>query len=209
MTTETRTPDEKNNEWLQFIEFIKRKYGYNSSEYIRINDYNNRSNNSVAEYYNSKTSALNITTDIPLKDLLKNEDFKEMLQLDRDGEISKFTEIYNHTDYLMRSLNTIDDNLYIQCNPVKVDNSGVIEETTNSNSASTVASIITEGADFFSPEKLFRNVGLQVFLGVVLFAVILFVGNFLFTIGTRLENKYNIKSRFKRAFNKQVTSPSS
>jgi hypothetical protein len=190
MTTETRTPDEKNNEWLQFIEFIKRKYGYNSSEYIRINDYNNRSNNSVAEYYNSKNPSLNIT-DIPLNELLKNEDFKEMLQLDRDGEISKFTEIYNHTDYLMRSLNTIDDNLYIQCNPVKVDNNGVIEETTNSNSASTVASIITEGADFFSPEKLFKNVGLQVFLGVVLFAFILFVGNFLFTMGTR----YSIKSR--------------
>jgi hypothetical protein len=190
MTTATRTPDEKNNEWLQFIEFIKRKYDYNSSEYIRINDYNNRSNNSVAEYYNSKNPSLNIT-DIPLNELLKNEDFKEMLQLDRDGEISKFTEIYNHTDYLMRSLNTIDDNLYIQCNPVKVDNSGVIEETTNSNSASNIASIITEGADFFSPEKLFKNVGLQVFLGVVLFAVSLFVGNLLYTMGTR----YSIKSR--------------
>jgi hypothetical protein len=190
MTTVTRTPDEKNNEWLQFIEFIKRKYGYNSSEYIRINDYNNRSNNSVAEYYNSKNPSLNIT-DIPLNELLKNEDFKEMLQLDRDGEISKFTEIYNHTDYLMRSLNTIDDNLYIQCNPVKVDNNGVIEETTNSNSASTVASIITEGADFFSPEKLFKNVGLQVFLGVVLFVVSLLVGNLLYTMGTR----YSIPSR--------------
>ena len=205
MTTETRTPDEKNNEWLQFIEFIKRKYGYNSSEYIRINDYNNRSNNSVAEYYNSKNPSLNIT-DIPLNKLLKNEDFKEMLQLDRDGEISKFTEIYNHTDYLMRSLNTIDDNLYIQCNPVKVDNNGVIEETTNSNSASTVASIITEGADFFSPEKLFKNVGLQVFLGVVLFVGSLLVGNLLYTMGSR----YSIKSKISNsASNKQVTSPSS
>jgi hypothetical protein len=171
MTTETRTPDEKNNEWLQFIEFIKRKYGYNSSEYIRINDYNNRSNNSVAEYYNSKNPSLNIT-DIPLNDLLKNDDFKEMLQLDRDGEISKFTEIYNHTDYLMRSLSTKDDNLYIQCNPVKVDNSGVIEDTTNSNSASTVASIITEGADFFSPDKLYSNVTLTVFLSLLLVVVI-------------------------------------
>jgi len=171
MTTETRTPDEKNNEWLQFIEFIKRKYGYNSSEYIRINDYNNRSNNSVAEYYNSKNPSLSIT-DIPLNELLKNEDFKEMLQLDNPGEISKFTEIYNHTDYLMRSLNTIDDNLYIQCNPVKVDNNGVIEETTNSNSASTVASIITEGADFFSPDKLYSNVTLTVFLSLLLVYII-------------------------------------
>lgn len=207
MSTTTRTPDEKNDEWLQFIEFIRRKYGYNSSEYIRINDYNNRSNNSVAEYYNSKNSSLNIT-DIPLNELLKNEDFKKMLQLDRDGEISKFTEIYNDTDYLMRSLNTTGDNLYIQCNPVKVDNNGAIEETTNSNGASNLASIITEGADFFSPEKLFRNVGLQVFLGVVLLVVTLFVGNFIFTIGSRYNIgssiKNSIQSRFKSTSNKQV-----
>ena len=176
MTTATRTPDEKNNEWLQFIEFIKRKYDYNSSEYIRINDYNNRSNNSVAEYYNSKYPSLAIT-DIPLSELLKNEDFKEMLQLDNPGEISKFTEIYNHTDYLMRSLN--DDNLYIQCNPVKVDNNGVIEETTSSSSASTVASIITEGADFFSPDKLYSNVTLTVFLSLLLVYIIYAAGRWL------------------------------
>jgi len=175
MTTATRTPDEKNNEWLQFIEFIKRKYGYNSSEYIRINHYNNRSNNSVAEYYNSQYPSLAIT-DIPLNKLLKNENFKEILQLDNPGEISKFTEIYNDTDYLMRSLNAIDDNLYIQCNPVKVDNNGVIEDTTNSNSASTVASIITEGADFFSPDKLYSNVTLTVFLSLLLVYIIYAVG---------------------------------
>ena len=204
MTTETRTPDEKNNEWLQFIEFIKRKYGYNSSEYIRINDYNNRSNNSVAEYYNSKNTSLNIT-DIPLNDLLKNDDFKEMLQLDRDGEISKFTEIYNHTDYLMRSLNTIDDNLYIQCNPVKVDNNGVIEETTNSNSASTVASIITEGADFFSPDKLYSNVTLTVFLSLLLVVVIYAVSQWAWGGGLRSMLTYAYAKAPTLRSNKQVS----
>jgi hypothetical protein len=201
MTTETMTPDEKNNEWLQFIEFIKRKYGYNSSEYIRINDYNNRSDNSVAAYYNSKNSSLNIP-DIPLNELLKNDDFKETLQLDRDGEISKFTEIYNHTDYLMRSLSTKDDNLYIQCNPVKVDNNGVIEDTTNSNSASTVASIITEGADFFSPDKLYSNVTLTVFLSLLLVVVIYAVSQWVYGGGLGSMFTY-AKASFR--FNKQVS----
>jgi hypothetical protein len=76
----------------------------------------------------------------------------------------------------MRSLNNIDDNLYIQCNPVKVDNNGVIEETTNSNSASTVASIITEGADFFSQENLYSNVTLTVFLSLLLVYIIYAAG---------------------------------
>jgi len=179
MSTTTRTPDDKKNEWLQFIEFIKRKYGSNSSEYIRINDYNNRSDRSVAEYYNYKNPSLAIT-DIPLNELLQNEKFKAMLELDNPVKISKFTEIYNDTDYLMRGLNAIDDNLYIQCNPVKVDNNGAIEEEpTNSNGASNIASIITEGADFFSPDKLYSNVALVVFLSLLLVVVTYAVGRWL------------------------------
>ena len=35
MSTET-----KEKEWLQFLEVIKRKYGYNSYNWIKINFYN-------------------------------------------------------------------------------------------------------------------------------------------------------------------------
>jgi len=190
------TPDEKKDEWLQFMEFIKRKYGSNSSEYIRINDYNNRSDSSVAVYYSNKNPDLNIPTDTALNVLLKNETFIKMLDLDNPIEISKFTEIYNDTDYLMRSLNTKDDNLYIQCNPV--DDNGVLENTTNNNSGSGVSSVLTEGADFFSPAKLYNNVGLQVFLSLLLVGVTYAIGKLVFVVypGTAMGNFVSsVKSR--------------
>ena len=69
------TTNKNEDEWLQFMEFIRRKYGNNSSDFIRINDYNSRSSKSVAEYYKQKYPTLNININDNLEKLLKVSKF--------------------------------------------------------------------------------------------------------------------------------------
>jgi hypothetical protein len=105
----------------------------------------------------------------------------------------------------MRGLNTKDDNLYIQCNPVEVDNDGAIQETTNTNSGSTATSIMTEGADFFSLDKLYNNVGLQVFLSILLIGIIYAVGRFIF-VAYPTTMMANVMSNMPSVFKKKSKS---
>jgi len=177
--------EEKKNEWLQFMEFIKRKYGNNSSEYIRINHYNKRANNSVsvAQYYSSQVPSANINPNIKLDQLLKNTKFLELLKLNQPEEVSKFTEIYNDTDYLMKTLNSKDDNLYIKCNPV--DDNGISIESSNNMygpNLNSLNSMLTEGSNLFSPSTLYNNIGLQVFVSILFVGIIYSIGNFMFVV---------------------------
>jgi hypothetical protein len=177
--------EEKKNEWLQFMEFIKRKYGNNSSEYIRINHYNKRANNSVsvAQYYSSQVPSANINPNTKLDQLLKNTKFLELLKLNHPEEVSKFTEIYNNTDYLMKTLNSKDDNLYIKCNPV--DDNGISIESSNNMygpNLNSLNSMLTEGSNLFSPSTLYNNIGLQVFVSILFVGIIYSIGNFMFVV---------------------------
>jgi hypothetical protein len=177
--------EEKKNEWLQFMEFIKRKYGNNSSEYIRINHYNKRANNSVsvAQYYSSQVPSANINPNTKLDQLLKNTKFLELLKLNQPEEVSKFTEIYNDTDYLMKTLNSKDDNLYIKCNPV--DDNGISIESSNNMygpNLNSLNSMLTEGSNLFSPSTLYNNIGLQVFVSILFVGIIYSIGNFMFVV---------------------------
>jgi len=182
--------EEKKNEWLQFMEFIKRKYGNNSSDYIRNIDYNNRSTKSVAQYYKAKYSIADITSTTKLDQLLKNANFIELLNLNDPVEISKFTEIYNDTDYLMKSLNDKKDNLYIKCNPVD-DNGFSIEGSNNTYgpNLNSLNSMLTEGSSFLSPATLYNNIGLQVFISIIFVGVIYSIGNFMFVVYPGSYNK--------------------
>jgi hypothetical protein len=177
------TNEEYKNEWMQFMEFIKRKYGNNSSEFIRINHYNNRANKSVAQYYSPQIPSANISADTKLEQLLRNTKFLELLKLDQPEEVSKFTEIYNDTDHLMKSLNSKKDNLYIKCNPV--DDNGVSIEASNNMygpNLNSLNSMLTEGSSLFSPTTLYNNIGLQVFISIIFVGVIYSVGNFIFVV---------------------------
>lgn len=175
------TNEEYKNEWLQFMEFIKRKYGNNSSEYIRTNDYNNRSSKSVAQYYSSTYPSIN--PNAKLNQLLQDTKFLELLQLNQPEEVSKFTEIYNDTDHLMKSLNSKKDNLYIKCNPV--DDNGVSIEASNNMygpNLNSLNSMLTEGSNLFSPSTLYNNIGLQVFISIIFVGVVYSIGNFIFVV---------------------------
>jgi hypothetical protein len=182
MTT-TRTPDEITNEWLQFLEFIKRKYGYNSSEYIRINHYNERSDKSVAKYYLDNNPSLNttITGDEKLTTLLKKSSFINLLDLDNPINISKFTEIYNDTNHLMTTLSDVSNDIYIQCDPVIETGA---PETTSSNGTNS-----TDIGNDISRVKLFENPGFMFFLPIMICIFLFFIVKVLtYTIPKHMEH---------------------
>jgi len=174
--------NENENEWLQFIEFVKRKYGNNASEYIRINDYTNakQSSYSVAQYYYQQNRT--IDPNAKLSNLLRDRKFIDLLKLNNPLEVSKFTEIYNETDYLMKSLNNKQENIYIKCNPVD-DNGVSVDGSYNlyGPNLSNLNSILTDGAQSFSPASLYNNVGLQVFISLIFVAISYGVGYLMFS----------------------------
>jgi hypothetical protein len=176
MSTET-----KEKEWLQFLEVIKRKYGYNSYNWVKINYYNKRETRSVAEYFSSihKFTDLNIDTKSSIKILLKNKDF--MKKFNTDADINQFTEIYSETDWLMRSINNEDENIYIKCNPVD-DNGNIVDSESNNlgASANSINSMLEELSNTFNPELLYRNVGLQAAMAIGFLAIVYSIGNYLF-----------------------------
>jgi hypothetical protein len=165
MTT-TRTPDEIKNEWLQFLEFIKRKYGYNSSEYIRINHYNERQGKSVAKYYLDNNPTLNISGTEDLTTLLKKSSFINLLDLNNPINISKFTEIYNDTNHLMTTLSDVSNDIYIQCDPVI--ELGASETTSSNGTNSTGQSTLIELSNALTAEKLFKHPAFQFFLPILI-----------------------------------------
>ena len=189
----TTTNEEYKNEWLQFIEFIRRKYGTNASDIIR-RDYNSSYNQSVAGYYSAKYPDKSINSTAKLNQLLKNDKFIGLFNLDNPVEVSKFTEIYNDTDYLMNSLNNKEDNLYIKCNPV--DDNGVSIEASNNMygpSLNSINSMLGEINNVFSPSMLYNSVGLQVFISIIFVGVIYGIGNFMFVVyPTNYVKKHNV-----------------
>ena len=50
--SEPQQTDIIKSEWLQLLEFIKRKQGEPRADFIKRRDYNNRGIKSVPEYYN-------------------------------------------------------------------------------------------------------------------------------------------------------------
>ena len=156
------------SEWLQFIEFIKRKYGANSSEYIRRNNYNSRENKSLAKYYKADGAPIDET--LKLDTLLKNNDFINFLKLNDGIPITRFTEIYNETDQLIKS----DDGVYIKCNPVN-DNGDTIEAPPASAGATKVNAMFDGVASLFNPDVIYNNVGLLVFICILVLALIVFL----------------------------------
>jgi hypothetical protein len=176
------TTNEKDKEWLQFMEFIRRKYGNNSSDFIRINDYNSRASNSVAAYYKTKYPTASININDNLETLLKNQSFTTLFRLNDPVEVTKFTEIYSDTDSLMQKLNnTLNtgprDDLYITCNPSDstAGNGSPDESTTTSGGP---ASTTTTPA--ISPSNMYNDVVSHIVISILILAVVIFIG-YLFT----------------------------
>ena len=181
------------DEWLKFMEFIRRKYGNNSSDFIRINDYNIRASKSVAEYYKRKYSITSINPTDNLEQLLGNPSFIGLFNLDYPVTIPKFTEIYNETDTLMRKFRstTDQDDLYIKCNPTDdtEGNGFPNESTTNTtNTTNTSGSDLTSINPVISSDEIYNNVGFQVLISAFIIAVVIIFGLTIGSIKTALGN---------------------
>ena len=167
----------KIKEWLQLIEFIRRIYGEDKAEFIRTNDYEKRNNKSVAEYYN--ISGQNLT----LSNLLQKQAFlnKVISASETKDTIAHYTQIYNETNTLMKSLDDSQDNIYIKCNPLD-DNGNVIEASNNTigSNISSLNSIFDEVGNSFGPNFLYNNIGLQTFISVLFFIIIYYIGKTIF-----------------------------
>jgi len=174
------TTNEKDKEWLQFMEFIRRKYGNNSSDFIRINDYNNRASNSVAAYYKTKYPTANININDNLEKLLKNQSFTNLFKLNDPVEVTKFTEIYSDTDSLMQKLNLNTrplDDLYITCNPSdSTAGNGYPDESTTTSGGSASSTTNPE----ISPPDMYNDVVSHIVISILILAVVIFIG-YLFT----------------------------
>jgi hypothetical protein len=167
----------KIKEWLQLIEFIRRIYGEDKAEFIRTNDYEKRNNKSVAEYYN--ISGQNLT----LSNLLQKQAFlnKVISASETKDTLTHYTQIYNETNTLMKSLDNSQDNIYIKCNPLD-DNGNVIEASNNTigSNISSLNSIFDEVGNSFGPNFLYNNIGLQTFISVLFFIIIYYIGKTIF-----------------------------
>ena len=169
----------KEKEWLQFLEVIKRKYGYNTYNLVKINYYNKRGTKSVAEYFSIIYEDLNINSSSSVKNLLENKDF--MKKFNSDADIKNFTEIYSETDWLMKSINKEDEDIYIKCNPVD-DNGNVVDSKNNDLgvSANSINSMLEELSNTFKPELLYKNIGLQAAMAIGFLIIVYSIGNYLF-----------------------------
>jgi hypothetical protein len=167
----------KIKEWLQLIEFIRRIYGEDKAEFIRTNNYEKRNNKSVAEYYN--ISGQNLT----LSNLLQKQAFlnKVISASETKDTLAHYTQIYNETNTLMKSLDNSQDNIYIKCNPLD-DNGNVIEASNNTigSNISSLNSIFDEVGNSFGPNFLYNNIGLQTFISVLFFIIIYYIGKTIF-----------------------------
>jgi len=180
MTATSTSIEEKRKEWLLLIEFIRRKYGEDKAQLIEANDYLNRGTKSVSQYYRDLYPTIG-TEDLKLPQLLKNPEFLTNVLASTQENISEYTDIYNETDILMKSLGTAGDNMYIQCNPVDT-NGNVIDETTNSfgTNTSSLNAMFEELGNSFNPAFLYSNIGLQTFISILFFILIYFIGKYMF-----------------------------
>jgi hypothetical protein len=177
MTNALLEEKKKIKEWLQLIEFIRRIYGEDKAEFVRTNDYLNRNNKSIAEYYN--VGGHNST----LSDLLQKQAFlnKVLSATETKESLAQYTQIYNETNALMKSLDDSPDNIYIKCNPVD-DNGNIIEASNNSigSNVSSLNSIFDEVGNSFGPNFLYNNIGLQIVISVLFFLIIYYTGKYIF-----------------------------
>lgn len=172
--------EKKRKEWLQLIEFIRRKYGEDKADLVTANGYLNRGTKSVYEYYSAIDPSIG-STNLELSKLLKNRVFLSNVLDSTPENISEFTDIYTETDTLIKTLSTSGDNIYIKCNPTD-SNGNVIDENNNTQGTSTSSlnTMFNELGITFSPMFLYNNVGMQTFISILFFIMIYYIGTYIF-----------------------------
>ena len=195
------TTQNKNNiEWLALLSFAERAMGSTDPIVFQIKKDNvaNKKTKSVAAFYKDRLDAkATFNRDLPLKQLLKNENFLlNVFEKTRD-EVEIFTEVYNRADWAITTYNNPEDNIYIKCNPVN-DNGEIIETSNNvliteSNSS---AAVLQEASNLLAPEQIVNNIGVQVVIGAIFLGIAYGIGNYLFIrYPRRVIDKSNLEDK--------------
>lgn len=184
MTTQgTNIRTANNNEWLEFISFAERALGQSDPVLLSIKQKNitNNGTKSVAAYYKDELGArATFSRDLSLKQLLKNPNFTSEVLGKTLADVKTWTEIYNNADWTIKTYNNPQDNIYIKCNPVDENNIPIDMQNNSITSDTYSADVLKEANGLLAPDKIFQNIGLQIFIGVIFLAFAYLIGNVIF-----------------------------
>lgn len=184
MTTPTTSTITANkNEWLEFISFAERALGSTDPILLSIKQKNitNNGTKSIAAYYKDELRGrATFTRDLSLKQLLKNSNFTSEVLGKTLADVRTWTEIYNNADWTIRTYNNPQDNIYIKCNPVDENNIPIDMQNNLITPENNSEDVLREANGLLAPDKIFDNIGLQIFIGVIFLAVAYLIGSFIF-----------------------------
>lgn len=179
--TSTRTLN--NNEWLEFISFAERALGQSDPILLRIKQTNitNNGSKSIAAYYKDELKArATFSRDLSLKQLLKNPNFTSEVLGKTKEDIETWTKIYNNADWTIRTYNNPQDNIYIKCNPLDEKNIPIDMQNNLITPENNSEDVLREANGLLAPDKIFDNIGLQIFIGIIFLAVAYLIGTLIF-----------------------------
>ena len=184
MTTPTTSTITANkNEWLEFISFAERALGSSDPILLSIKQKNitNNGTMSIADYYKRELGGrATFTRDLSLKQLLKNSNFTSEVLGKTKEDIETWTNIYNNADWTIRTYSNPQDNIYIKCNPVDENNIPIELSNNLITPENNSEDVLREANSLLAPDKIFDNIGLQIFIGVIFLAVAYLIGSFIF-----------------------------
>jgi hypothetical protein len=186
MTTQgTTIRTANNNEWLEFISFAERALGQSDPVLLSIKQKNitNNGTKSVAAYYKDDPDLggrATFSRDLSLKQLLKNPNFTSEVLGKSLEDVKTWTEIYNNADWTIKTYNNPQDNIYIKCNPVDENNIPIDMQNNSITSDTYSDDVLREANGLLAPDKIFQNIGLQIFIGIIFLAVAYLIGNVIF-----------------------------
>lgn len=184
MTTPTTSTITANkNEWLEFISFAERALGSSDPILLSIKQKNitNNGTKSIAAYYKDELRGrATFTRDLSLKQLLKNSNFTSEVLGKTLADIETWTKIYNNADWTIRTYSNPQDNIYIKCNPVDENNIPIELSNNLITPENNSEDVLREANSLLAPDKIFDNIGLQIFIGVIFLAVAYLIGSFIF-----------------------------
>ena len=209
MTTPTNTRTANNNEWLEFISFAERALGSSDPILLSIKQKNITNNGALsvaAYYYDDLQARATFSRDLSLKQLLKNPNFTSEVLGKTLADVRTWTEIYNNADWTIRTYNNPQDNIYIKCNPVDENNIPIDMQNNLITPENNSEDVLREANGLLAPDKIFDNIGLQIFIGVIFLAVAYLIGSFIFI---RYPKKVIDKEQFNNRTSNETKDPTS
>jgi hypothetical protein len=186
-------------EWLALISFAERAMGSTDLIVFQIKKDNvlNKNTKSVAAFYKDKLgSKATFNRDLPLKQLLKNENFISIVLNKTKDDVALFTEVYNRADWAITTYNSPEDNIYIKCNPVDSNDNTIDLDNNVITTKNSSQEVLQEASNLLAPDKITNNIGGQIVVGVIFLAISYLIGNYIFIrYPRRIIDKSNLEDK--------------